>query len=161
MRKRKIVIGVAIGLVCVLLLAAGLYDIPIKTTPIDMSFDAVKSDNDGNEYGTVPITVQGQISEYLFQKSRLTLKISDFDDLYDISVLRSIEMPPPDKIGFYEFGFYASSTILGEDTFLMYVFFNEDLSKWEFFRVYMIGSNKEYDKGDMSELEFAYRFGFK
>lgn len=160
MKKRKVVISIAVCFVCALLLASGLYFVPIKTTPIDMSFDAIKTDRSGNECGTVPITVQGQISEYLFRKSRLTLEISDVEDLYDISMKSSDEMPPLDPIGFYEFTFSASSTILGDDTFQIFVYFNEDFTKWEFFRRYRIGSNKEYDKGDLTQLEFVYRFGW-
>ena len=88
-KKNKIASIVATTITCFVLLSVALYSLPVKVIPIDMSFDAIKTDRGGNECGTVPITVQGQISEYLFRKSRLTLEISDIEDLYDISFMIS------------------------------------------------------------------------
>lgn len=94
---RKLLIA-SIVVASVLVLLAAIYYIPVKVIPIDMSFDAVKSDNDGNEYGTVPVTVKGKICEYLFQNSRITLEISEIEDLYDIGINEydSRLLEPPD-----------------------------------------------------------------
>ena len=45
-----------------LIVASCLYFIPTKSTPIDLTLDALKTDNDGNELGTVPITVNGTLT---------------------------------------------------------------------------------------------------
>ena len=158
MLKKTFIVSAVIATILVFL--AGIYYIPIKTTPIDMSFDAVKFDTDGNEYGTVPVTVKGKICEYLFRNSRITLEISEIEDLYDIGINEydSIWLEPPDQHGYYWLHCCASSTILGEDTYIMTIIFKEDLSQWEIFRSYQLGSNKDFGHDYFGELDFTYRY---
>ena len=68
----------------------------------------------------------------------------------------------PDLIRNNEHGFYslvcsASSTIVGEDSYLLLVHFWENLSNWQLFRAYRIGANSEFELGDRRELDFTYR----
>ena len=151
--------GIVAGL---LILATGLYFIPVKTTPIDITMDAAKTNYEGEELGTVPITVHGTLTEYLFRENRLWLEISPVEDLYDIKpsstdYFGSVKIGQPDQNGFYSLGCTASSTIVGEDSYVVTIFFREDLSQWEFLRSYHIGSNKEFGHEYYSELDFVYR----
>lgn len=58
---------------------------------------------------------------------------------------------------FYSLVCSASSTIVGEDSYLLLVHFWEDLSNWQLFRTYRIGANSEFELGDRRELDFTYR----
>ena len=162
MQKRKAVFIIATCLVCAMLIAVCLYYVPTKSTPIDLTLNALKTDRDGNELGTVQITVSGTLTEYLFRDDRLSLQISPFEDLYDIELWGtddsdSTNIGQPDAYGYYTFDCTASSTEIGEDTYVLVVYFREDLSKWEFFRSYWLGTNKEFGRDYYYDLNFAYR----
>lgn len=162
MKNRKMAYIVIISVVCVLLIAAGLYFIPIKSTPIDITMDAVKSDSDGKELGTVPITVQGTITEYLFRNDRIEIEIEPFEDLYDIEQRTTdFFIDDSDQKGHYLVECNASSTIVGEDSYMVTVFFREDLSRWEFFRVcrkyHYVEETEELILEEYPELDIRYR----
>ena len=117
-----------------------LYFIP-KTTSFDMTLDTVKYDYDGNEYGTVPIHVQGALKEYLFRPDTLTLNIDDFDFVYDIRpwANRNPDGSYPDfEVNWdsngFETGilFYGNSTVTGENSAWINFCLREDLKQWEF-----------------------------
>lgn len=164
MRKRKIFLVAAICLASILLItAACLYFIPTKSTPIDLTLDALKTDNDGNELGTVPITVRGTLTEYLFRDDRISIEISPIEDLYDIKpwetdAFNSTDIGQPNEHGYYSLICSASSTIVGEDTYHLIIYFQEDLSKWEIFRQYRTGSAYErFGLESYREMDFEYR----
>ncbi len=162
MKNRKMAYIVIISVVCVLLIAAGLYFVPIKSTPIDITMEAVKSDSDGKELGTVPITVQGTITEYLFRNDRIEIEIEPFEDLYDIEQRTTdFFIDDSDQKGHYLVECNASSTIVGEDSYMVTVFFREDLSRWEFFRVcrkyHYVEETEELILEEYPELDIRYR----
>lgn len=163
MKNRKMAYIVIISVVCVLLIAAGLYFVPIKSTPIDITMEAVKSDSDENEIGTVPITVKGTVEKYLFRDDRVSLKIESFEDLYDIKQWDSRDYSGygPDEYGFYWLYFNASSTVAGENSYMVTVIFREDLSSWEFFRVcrkyHYVEETEELILEEYPELDIRYR----
>lgn len=155
MRKRILIIS---GIIAVLLILAGcLYFFPIKITPIDITMDALKTGFEGEEMGTVQITVRGTLTEYLFHDDRISLEITPFEDLYDIEpwgtdIFNSTNIGQPDAHGYYSLECTASSTEIGEDSFILTIFFREDLSKWEFFRL-RTGASAEPGYRD---LDFTY-----
>lgn len=102
MRKRKIVIGIAIALVCALLLAAGLYFVPIRTT-IDASMQATKMDKDGNVIGTEEIILQCCLKKYLFKEDVFELSVAPFDDLKNWNFVSSGETSADFKTLFDKF----------------------------------------------------------
>lgn len=57
------------------------------TTPISVSFDAVKIDADGNQRKTVPIELTGKWIYPLFQDARLELTASEFDRMARLELL--------------------------------------------------------------------------
>ena len=67
--------------VLVLLLVMGciLYLVP-WSTPISLTLDAAKLDQNGNVIGTAQITINGKRLDYLIQKNRLVIQIDPFDD---------------------------------------------------------------------------------
>ncbi|MBE6976296.1 MAG: hypothetical protein E7439_03765 [Ruminococcaceae bacterium] len=159
MTKLKIILICAIAIV--LLILAALYFIP-KTTPIDLTLDTLKTDMDGNELGSVSITLKGNRKEYLLQEDRLTLTIDDFDHLYDIRPWVTGDGDPPyfsltqkDGDDYYYICYVANSTITGEDSVFLYVVFRKDLSKWELFPSPSIYIREEL-KSDPS-FKVAYR----
>lgn len=74
---KKVLIITALCIVAVLIVAALLYFVP-KVTPIDVTLNAVKLDEAGNELGTVQIHIKGNKLDYLFQESRLDVQIDPF-----------------------------------------------------------------------------------
>lgn len=79
MKKVLYILGAVFALI--LIVASCLYLIPTKSTPFDLTLDALKTDNDGNELGTVPITLRGTLTEYLFRDDRISIEISPIEDL--------------------------------------------------------------------------------
>lgn len=160
MKKVLYILGGA--LVLLLIVASCLYFIPTKSTAFDLTLDARKTDNNGNELGTVPITVRGTLTEYLFRDDRISIEISPIEDLYDVKpwdvdYFNSTDIGQPNEHGFYSLVCSASSTIVGEDSYLLMIYFWEDLSNWQLFRTYRIGANSEFEQGDRRELDFTYR----
>ena len=89
-----------ITLLCVLgvlIVAAALYFIP-KTTPIDVTVDAVKMDQAGNELGTVQLHIKGVYREYLFREPLMELEIDPFGNYMNIQGggLHFLELPERD-----------------------------------------------------------------
>ncbi len=162
MFKRVIYITCAI-VISLLLIGTLLYFIPVSSTSIDITMEAVKSDSDENELGTVPITVKGTVEKYLFRDDRVSLKIESFEDLYDIKQWDSRDFSGygPDEHGFYWLYFNASSTVAGENSYTVTVVFREDLSSWEFFRVcrkyHYIEETEELVREEYPELDVRYR----
>lgn len=74
---------IVIIVVAILFLATSLYLIPIAT-PINLTLDAIKVDNNGDVIGTAQISLNGYKFDYLFQKSRLDLYIHPFDEYASI-----------------------------------------------------------------------------
>ena len=66
-------------LVLLLVLGCILYFVP-WSTPVDLTLDAAKLDQNGNVIGTAQITINGKRLDYLFQKNRLDIQIDPFDD---------------------------------------------------------------------------------
>ena len=149
-------------LIILVIIALCIYFVPTKTTPIDMTLNALKTDSDGNELGTVPITVRGTLTEYLFRQDNIALDISPIEDLYDIeqwetSIFDSFNYGP-DEFGWYRLYCNASSTEIGEDTYHLIIFFHEDLNKWTVFRQYRTGSAYEqFGLEYYREMDFEYR----
>jgi len=79
-RKNIIIIIVA----ALLALGVILYLTPF-TTDFDKAMDAVKLDKDGNILDTVSLRVQGEVKDYLFQKTRFSYTVSDFDSFISFS----------------------------------------------------------------------------
>lgn len=79
-RKNIIIIIVA----ALLALGVILYLTPF-TTDFDKAMDAVKLDKDGNILDTVSLRVQGEVKDYLFQKTRFSYEVSDFDSFISFS----------------------------------------------------------------------------
>lgn len=162
MSKKILYIGCAI-IISLLLIGTLLYFIPVSSTPIDITMDAVKSDSDENEIGTVPITVKGTVEKYLFRDDRVSLEIESFEDLYDITQWDSRDYSGygPDEYGFYWLYFNASSTVAGENSYMVTVVFREDLSSWEFFRVcrkyHYVEETEELILEEYPELDIRYR----
>ena len=81
--KAKII--TVISIIALLTVAALLYFVP-RTTPVDISFLAVKLDKNGSDLGLAQITIKGQKLDYLFRDSRLDVEISPFDGMTVIFV---------------------------------------------------------------------------
>ena len=71
---RKPIKIICIALIAALLIAAGLYFIPLKTN-LNLKMYAVEVDN-GEIYSGSEIKVTGSIKEYLFQSSQMNVNIS-------------------------------------------------------------------------------------
>lgn len=149
--------------VLILILIVGaccLYFIPVSSSPITITADAVKTGSENTRLETVPITLQVTVDKYLFRDDRLRLEISSFDDLYDIKSLEhgssAIDIDRLDELGYYTANCLASSTDIGKDTFLLMIRFHEDLNKWIFFRTYRLGSNPEFGLDYYSDLDCTY-----
>lgn len=162
-RKIKWIIGGV--LVFVLVMLGCLYFIP-KTTPIDITLDAVKYDStygDANVLGTVQIHIHGTLKEYLFREDTLTYTIDSFDHLYDIHAWDSsykgsqyITVTLAENAEFnYSSAFQASSTVTGEGSAIIHVIIRNDLKKWELF----VGDHVLTDEAvkDDPSLNLAYR----
>lgn len=97
-----------LGILSLLIVAAALYFIP-KTTPVDVTVDAVKMDKDGKELGTLQLHITGQYREYLFRQSQLDLKIDDFGNYMHIQGFgfHTIDLPDRDfRMGSIVLGAY-------------------------------------------------------
>ncbi len=118
-----------------------LYFIP-KTTPIDITLTAQKTDQNQNELGEAQIHVTGYLKEYLFHTDTLSLNIDDFDYLYDIYPWTNRDSDG----NYYDFDlhwnnqgyafdaiFGASSTVTGEHSASLYITLHKDLKNWQFF----------------------------
>ena len=131
--------------VCGILLFAAaifccLYFIP-KTTPIDITLNAEKTDKDQNKLGQVQIHVTGYLKEYLFHTDTLSLNIDDFDYLYDIHPWANRDSDGNysdfdlhwDNRGYaFDATFGASSTVTGEHSVLLCLTLHKDLKHWQF-----------------------------
>jgi hypothetical protein len=115
-----------------------LYFIP-KTTPIDITLDAVKTDSsDENNLGTVQLHIHGTLYEYLLRSDELEFSIDDFDHLYDIrrwgqheadGAYPNIEIDLGSE-GYTSTAFQASSTVTGEDSAMIILYLRNDLKDW-------------------------------
>ena len=76
----KILKITALCIVAALIVAALLYYVP-WSTPVDLTLNAVKLDENGNEIGTAEIHIKGHKLDYLFRDSRLDVEIEPFDSL--------------------------------------------------------------------------------
>ena len=127
-------------LIFALIVLACLYFIP-QTTPISLTLQAQKMDENGNVLGTVSVTVNGTWKKYLLQKDRLVLTIDAFDHLYNIRPWTNNNVPyfteeqgaVDPEVPYHYIAFVADSTITGEDSVLLHLALRDDLSKWEFF----------------------------
>ena len=68
----------ALCIVAALIVAALLYFVP-WSTPVDLTLNAVKLDENGNEIGTAEIHIKGHKLDDLFRDSRLDVDIEPFD----------------------------------------------------------------------------------
>lgn len=137
--KTKWIIGGILSFAVILF--GCLYFIP-KSTPIDITLDAVKykdgSSLDASEPGTVQIHIHGTLKEYLFRENTLTFAVDDFDHLYDIHAWDSryegscyvTKTLIEDAEILFGSVFEASSTVTGEDTLTLSVAFQPDLKEW-------------------------------
>ena len=118
-----------------LIVLACLYFIP-QSMPINLTITLEKHDGKGNVQGTISIDANGTWEKYLLQNDRLILTIDDFDHFYNIRPLNPIPGDPPyfslheKKSGYNSVCYIASSTITGEDSVLLFVKFQKDLSGW-------------------------------
>ena len=123
-----------------LIIAANLFiiyafirEIPIQQTPINVSFNAVKLDDIGNEIKTVPITISGSLNKHLFQDEHiLDVNISDFDGYTNFQkhTLNDISGGALDFTNEIFYSIYFASGSDGLEYFSIY--FNEDFSRWAF-----------------------------
>ena len=153
----------ALCIVAALIVLACLYFIPHTTTPIDLTLETLKTDDNGNALGTVSITVNGTWEKYLLQEDRLVLTIDDFDHLYNIRPWTNNNVPyfteeqgdVDPEVPYHYITFVADSTITGKDSVFLHLAFRDDLSKWEFFpgpSIYTID-----DLRDDPSFQVAYR----
>lgn len=162
MRLKKAYIFLCV-VILLFIAATCLYFIPTKIVPIEINVDALKLDKDGNNLSTVPITINGTLTEYLFRDDRISIEISPIEDLYDIrpwetDIFNTTDIGQPNEWGFYSLDCFASSKIVGEDSFYVNIFFWDDMSKWQIFRNYRIGSNLSFEEsGDYRSMNFEYR----
>ena len=151
--KVKWIIAGTLALIVIVL--GCLYCIP-KTTPFDITLDAVKLDgSDDTNLGTVQIRIHGNLYEYLLRSDELELHIDDFDHLYDIHPWQT-----PNADGTYDhFGidldaedvqlgivFQASSTVTGEGSATINVLYFGDMKKMDLFispSIYATNSAKD------------------
>ena len=95
--ERKVTFSITgAAVLIVLAIVIAIYFIPSITTT-DLSLDAVKLDKDGNQIGTVNITMQVQELNYLLQEDRIALNITPFDGLtsfiYEQSAIGEGDVP--------------------------------------------------------------------
>lgn len=162
--KAKWIIGCIAALI--LTVFSCLYFIP-RSTPIDITLDAVKYDSSSNAYanelGTVQIRIHGTLKEYLFRDDTLTFTVDDFDHLYDIHAWDSRNEGSryvtttliEDAEFHFSDAFQTSSTVTGEGSAMIRVIFRNDLKKWELF----VGDHIFTDEAvkDDPSLNLAYR----
>lgn len=131
----EIIIKIFYGLIAVLLLLylvhLGAKYIPIGKTPVDVSISAYKLDDEGNQIGTVPISISGHISNYLQQHSRIDANIAPFDGYTDFQEndLNGITGYVT-RFGDRYFTTYYATKSSGFEYFDIY--FSEDFSRWAF-----------------------------
>lgn len=131
----EIIIKIFYGLIAVLLLLylvhLGVKYIPIDKTPVDVNMSAYKLDDEGNQIGTVPISISGHINDYWHQYSRIDANIAPFDGYADFQEddLNNI----PGCIVHYGDNYFTTYYACGSDGFeSFYIYFNEDFSRWAF-----------------------------
>ena len=134
--KAKWIISGTLALIMIVL--GCLYYIP-KTTPFDITLDAVKTDSsDENNFGTVEIHIHGTLYEYLLRSDELEFRIDDFDHLYDIRCWGQHEANDTytnlevdfDSEGYRSMVFEASSTVTGEDSAMITLYLRNNLKEW-------------------------------
>lgn len=80
MSRQRIFRIIIIGICCAVLLVVGLHFIQIPT-PYEHTMKAVKLDAQGNEVGTVDISISGTAMRSLSHLGRIVAKVSPFDGI--------------------------------------------------------------------------------
>lgn len=150
-----------------LFMAIVLYFIP-KSTPIDMTVDAVKMDKSGKEQGTVQLHITGEYREYLFRKPQIELEIDDFGNYKHIQGISFDILDLPDH------GFDMGSITLGAyqaaDNCMcfLYMIFTDDFDRFVICDggsnntelAYVASISGEYTAGEIVEyINSFYRTG--
>ena len=126
-------IFLVLGIVFILLLFlyAILSKLPKSTTAVDVSLDMVKLDELGNEIGTFPVTIKGEIKEYWFHEDQLDVIISPFESYTEFEPGNSNGLPG----GVFDMHsmlhtVYHGKGPDGNEAFAVY--FSKDLKYWAF-----------------------------
>lgn len=84
--KKIIFVIIASALVLFILFCcayAFFKNVPIDRSSLDVTFTVTKLDENGEQIGAFPITINGYIEEYLLQDDRLNVHIESFDGYID------------------------------------------------------------------------------
>lgn len=139
-RKAKKIIGkvlfVCLIVCCVLFVLYGaahafFHNIPISKNPVDVSLTVTKLDAAGEPVDTFPITIRGNIEEYLFNGERLNVYIEPFDGYVDFLPhnLNNVDGGIFDLMGLHRTRYYAT----GSEGFEYFdVYFSADCNRWAF-----------------------------
>lgn len=93
--SRKAVWVVSICVICLVVVASIavlLYSFP-RQTPIDVTLNAVKLDEDGNEIGTAKLHITGRYVNYFILEDQLELSIDPIDGLMHIKTMDKPGLP--------------------------------------------------------------------
>ena len=126
-----------VGILCIILVIGAitgicLYHIP-KKTPINVTLEAIKIDEHGSEIGTVNISIQGNLKEYMSQDACLDVDISPFDGLGNIEPIVTLPSKLPGVISYttpLKFGSVIYSASLDEDKRALIIYFSTDFQYW-------------------------------
>ena len=125
--RRSIIFLIILSIFIVLI---GLYNIPLST-PVKLTLDAVKIDDEGNSLGTVQIVMSGAKLEYFFKPSRIDVYIHPFDGVVGIKPVDNtqgqIEAFPRRDFLFAKY--YGTDEITG-DTVFCELGFSKDMQQW-------------------------------
>lgn len=145
---KKIVRAVITGALALFILfcsaSAFFQNVPIDRIPIDVSLTATKLDEKGEQIGTFPIIIKGEIEKYLLQEDRLNVYIEPFDGYVDFYPhnLNNVDGGIFDIGGLRMTRYYAT----GKNGFEYFaVYFSEDHNRWAFVvEDYMFHINGRY-----------------
>ena len=140
MKAKKTFLIIGIILMLAFIVGVILYYVPY-VTKINITLNAVKLDENGNEIGTVQIVIQGNKQDYLFQEDRVDLSIEPFDNLVNITPSNQDGIAGvihPTFVGDYSLVYYGASVQTTVNVTDAYAFctlaISDDLGRWAFRR---------------------------
>lgn len=143
-----------------------LYRIP-QRTPINVTLEAIKIDENGSEIGTVNISMQGNLEEYIFRDSCLNVEIAPFDGLSDIEPVVEAESRMSGPIIYdssIQLNYVVYSADHEDNAISLIIFFSTDFERWLILSrpsfqnegaVYYLGSTSASDSIDDLKDFFA------